>query len=680
MEKKQIRSILMAGIFLASFSASAQFGTVLLSDGFENESNNWELFSIDGSTGFVDLSNGALNIDLESGNAFGTYYSPTSFSGHFEVEVEFNKDHGVAMALIKSVNGQPSPNDYSMITIKENNNGIIEVKLTDKQSGQQDVLDLTGLAEKSRYTHLLTGEEYSIPYPETARKLRILRHENEQFLHFYYAVEKEIDGELFHDWMELAPSKEWGTASGAYFVGLFSLEGNAQFNNVEVRQLPTRDQEDINTGFTITNRPYTWSGYTDSAMVVTFGGECLFSKEDRKFVFWRLTNNVPSWHLNNYSLFSYGFVETWDGGNPGCHEPMSDRLLAFSDLEIVEDNEVRKVIKWSYELVNPDYKIPTNNEGEQFPEVSEYYFIYADGSIIRKIQYAPKLDTGFRNWHELTELMLIAGGNKRPGSLLEYPSLTFHELDKAPMQFNNASEKKYRNNNKRLGATTLIAHVKGAPELFISFSDDTSTPNTHTGLPLNYEVTWHDRKHNFGHWPIHKESYAEPFKSGSSWPEHIAHTSLIGMGIDQGQDWKDNFLVREDGRKYRQWLGLVGMSEKDGDTTPEDQTNSWLFPGIVKMVDNSSSFIQYSHQDKYFEFETKPEKPACHFTVVPKTKLINPIIRIKQWGKKSVKVNMGGKALDSSDYVASIDEDGNLLLLIMGAYTGTVKIEVYTTS
>ena len=355
---------------------------------------------------------------------------------------------------------------------------------------------------------------------------------------------------------------------------------------------------------------------------------------------------------------------------------MSDRLLAFSDLEILEDNAVRKVIKWSYELVNPDYKVPTNDQGKQMPEANEYYIIYADGSIVRKIQYAPKLDTDFRNWHELMELMLISGGNRRPGSLLEYPSLTFHSHNETPMHFNNTSEKKYRNNNKRLGATTLVAHVKDAPEVFIAMSDDNRTPETHTTLPLNYEVTWHDRKHNFGHWPVNKEPYAEPFKSTSIWPEQIAHTSFIGMGIDQGQDWKDSYLLRADGRKYRQWLGLIGMSEKGGDITPEGLTNSWLYPGTVRMIDNSSAFINYSHQEKWLEFDTSPGNPACIFTIEPESILVNPVLRINQWGKKPVFVKVNGSVTNSSNFMSSIDDDGNLLLLILGSFNESLKVEV----
>lgn len=678
MIRKYIQYILLLEILACGFSVFAQSETVRFTDDFDNEASGWKPFAIDGSSGHFSNSNGSLQVDLEEGKAYGAYYSTATFSGHFEVEVDFSEDRNLALALIKSIDEKPSFDDYSMITMTKNDDDIIEIKLTDIQKGKKDVFDHAGLAERSRYSHLLTGDVYSIPYNKTAKKLRILRHDGEKFLHFYYAVEKEVNGKIYDDWMELAPSKEWGNLSASYYVGLLSLNGTARFDGVKVTQLPLADKTDINNGFKITKRPYTWSGYTAPALVVTFGDEFPFAKDDHKFVFWGLMNNVPAWHLNNTSLFTYGFVETWNGGNPGCHEPMSDRLRAYTNLEVVEDNAVRKIIKWSYNLVDPDYKHPDNAKGGQLPEVMEHYFIYADGSIIRKIQYAPKLDTNFRNWHELMELMLIAGENKRPGSLLEYPSLTFHELGKPPVKYNNENEKRFRNNNKRLGATTMVAHVKNAPDLFNSFSDDVRISETHSVYPLNYEITWHRRGNNFGHWPVNKEPYQHPFKSGSTWPEHIAHTSLVGMGVDQGQGWEDNFLVRKDGRKYRQWLSLIGMNEEKGLVTAEEKTSSWLFPGAVEMTEGSSSFIRYSHEDKYFEFENTSKDSKCNFKITSKTKLINPIIKIKQWDKNKIYVKINGKSIPSSDFLTTLNEDGDLLLMILQTYDSDINVNIFS--
>ncbi len=676
--KRQLQFVFTIAFILGSFSISAQYGNIVFQDDFEGNGKNWKPFVVNESKGTFKNRDGRFQVDLFRGDIFGAYYGQTTFSGHFEVEIDFEETHGVALGLIQAVDGKPSSYDYSILKVIKNKDGVFEVQLTDYQNGHKDVLDNTLKAKRTRYTQLLNGEVYSVPFSKTAGKLRILRHENEQFLHFYYAVEKEFNGKVYTDWMELAPSKEWGNSKD-YYIGLFSVNGTVNFNTVCVRQLPKTEKKDVAPAFTISERPFTWSGYTDSALVVNFGKAFPFAKEGHKFIFWTLNNNVPTWYINNATLFSHGFLETWNGGNPGCHEPMSDRLLAFSDVKVVEDNTVRKVIKWTYQLVDPHYKHPDFGKGTQLPEATEYYTIYADGTIIRKAQYAPKLDTEFRNWHELMELILIAGENHRPKDLLEYPSLSFYESGKAPVHYDNDGSVKWRNNNKRLGATTAVAHVKNAPDLFYAFSDDESIPDTYTHYPLNYELTWHRRTNNFGHWPVTKEPYAQPFKSGSSWSEQIAHTSLIGMGIDQGQDWKSNYLQRPDGRKYRQWLCLMGMNAENGADSAAEKTNSWLFKGEVSMLHPSSSYNRYSYDDKYFEFTNKATSLKCHFKISPKNGLIHPVFKINGWGHHPVQIKINDNVLASSDFITSVDDAGNLLLLLLKTYKGAIEVQVTPT-
>jgi Secretion system C-terminal sorting domain len=679
---KSNRLILLAIllVLISGMPANAQFGTVVYSDDFNTSSPSWVPVGLSGSTGSVAVANGTMKISKNSGNAFGTYYN-TSFSGHFEAEIEYDVDHGIGLALIKDLAGSPSFTNYSLLTVMTGADGIPVVRLTDVQNGVADVLDNTNKAAPEKYSHKLTGNRYSIPYAKTAKKIKIFRHSHQQFLHLYYAVEKEIDGKMYDDWIEISPSKEWGDINGKYFIGLFSLDGTTSFNKVTVRELPLKDKSDLNTGFAVTKRPYTWSGFTDSATVVTFGDAFPFKAEDRKFVFWNQTNGIPVWHLNNGALMSHGFLETWDEPRVlGCNEPMSDRLLAFVDLDVIEDNAVRKVLKWTYNLVNPDYRSPAFGLTNQRPEATEYYYIYADGSIIRKAEYEHTLHPSFTNWYEHSELIVVAGENQRPSDLFDNPSLTIHNLGKEPIKHSNTGVI-YKSNGAMLGAMALTAHVKNAPELFYSFSDDPNTPETHAaGLPFDYEVTWHKRDLAFGHWPVNKEPYLETnyCVNWSQWPQHVSHASFIGVGVYGDQRWDNYFLRRADGTKYRQLLMLMGMNQIGSETTVEDKTNSWLYPGEVLMSNDSSEFLGYSHGNKYFDFKVRKDIPACYFSVKPKTKLVNPILRIKGWGNRNVFVKVGNTVIPRDKYITYVDANGDLLLLIMGTYKDKLLFKVST--
>ncbi|MEL7148352.1 MAG: hypothetical protein AAFO69_18405, partial [Bacteroidota bacterium] len=257
----------LLGYLLFGLSATcmvySQTNSIGYSDSFDNPSAHWQPVSLSKTQGAVKTAEGKLLVSSESKKAFGAYYAAESFSGHFEVEVSFEEGGKVGLALLRNNHGVPDQDNFTMLTVSVNKNGVQEVKLRDRQNGKANVWDHTTLAKRSRYVHQLTGKQYSVPFTSTAGRIRVFRHAREHFFHFYYAVEKEVDGQVYQNWMELAPSKEWGTPSDTYFVGLFALEGEAQFEEVEVRQLPVADQSDLETGFEVNKRAYTWSGYTD---------------------------------------------------------------------------------------------------------------------------------------------------------------------------------------------------------------------------------------------------------------------------------------------------------------------------------------------------------------------------------------------------------------------------------
>ena len=490
-------------------------------------------------------------------------------------------------------------------------------------------------------------------------------------------MSKLIDGEVATDWIELAPSKEWGDLAQGYFVGLVAINGTATFDRVSVVQVPEMDISDVHTGFEAVWRYYNWSGFGGEALVVSFGDLFPFRNDDRKFIFWDQANYVPAWHFNNEMQFSYGFNETWGGGSVGCFEPMSDRLLRYAKVKLIEDNPVRKVIHWEYVLIDPDYKVPDNEKGTQLPEVDEYYMIYADGSIIRKIRYTPKLDTDFRNWHELTELIIIGGGNNRPGSLVDKPALSVYEIGRSNKQFHPLGQIDFENNYK-MGATAMIAHLKNAPDAFNAFADDSYFSETYGGYQLNYKIDWHNINLNFSHWPINKEPYMEPHKSWSAWPEQISHTSLIGMGVYGGTDWDDHYMEDEEGRRYREWLSLEGLSEHRNYEQTADKVNSWLFRGNVTMTNDSATYLSYSLSDKWFEFNAEKWKPACYVQIDPYRALVNPVLKINNWSSGNVVVNVNKKTLENDEYIAYIDSDNSLYILLNGDYSDGLEAKIST--
>jgi hypothetical protein len=460
-----------------------------------------------------------------------------------------------------------------MITV-DKEDGVVVVAVRDSQKGKKDVLDNTGEFRTERrrrrprqanddYKHVLNAEMYSVRFTETTKKVRIFRDSGPGFFHFYYGVKKEIHDEEASGWMELTPSKDWASQGQKYYVALVVLgEGEAVFKGVKAEQKPTADQDDRETGFAIDHREFNWSGFFGHGLVVTFGDEFPYRDKDYKFAAWSETNYIPAWHMNNQLLYTYEFTETWGGGNPGCHEPMSDRLKRWTSVEIVEDNDVRKIFKWSYVLCNPDYKVPDDDKGEQLPEVEEYYTFYPDGSGTRNIIYIPKLDTEFRGPHELGELISCAGSQTHSKPFYEEPALTLLNLEGDVEQAHPGIKIDYGSRVDDWKQMIMAVHLKNMPDVFAVWSTDPAVPDTYSGYPIRYEIAWQSVNGYGSHWPVNKRPFTGDSGSGGTWEAEVSHSCLLSWGVRDGTDWQDHYKTREDGRKYREWVALIGRRKK----------------------------------------------------------------------------------------------------------------------
>lgn len=680
-------------------SCSAGYGgessEILISDDFRSVSSEWEELYLEGTEGgSYTAEGGKLTIEMEGEGFYGLYYSKP-VRGHFCVDAEFLVDRNLGLALLQEKNGEADIENYTMICVDKNEEGQVMVFINDSQNGKKNVLDNTGQLleilreiEEERneeeeedddegeiripfqsdgYKHTLTGNKYSVPFKKTDKNIRIFRDDLADFFHFYYGVETEIRGESAEGWMELAPSKDWAEEGESYYVALVaSGKGKAVFDKVKVQRKPKSDKKN-REGFSVAQREYTWSGFFGDAVVVTFGDEFGCKEKEGKFVFWSATNYIPAWHMNNQLLYTYEFVETWGGGNPGCHEPMSDRVLRWSRVGIVEDNDVRKVVHWHYVLCNPDYKVPDDDEGKQLPEVDEYFTFYPDGSGTRYIVYTPKLDTDFRAAHELGEMISIAGCLTHSKPFYESPALTLTNLQGDVEHAHPGIKIHYGSHIDDWEQVIQVVHLKEEPDVFCVFSTDPQVPETYAGYPICYEIAWQSVNGRHSHWPVNLRPYTGASGSGGTWEAEVSHSCLISWGVHdrESTEWDDNYKVNTEGRKYRDWVSLIGLVD-DGDLKEvRERCRSWLFPGEVKMIDESCRFVENDVKGKALVFESENGKNQCHFAVEPGEEgsvLVNPAFIIKNWrAGSSVIIEVNGDDLGRENYIS--DTEGNSLLL-----------------
>ena len=556
-------------------SKSSTRGTVLIDESFSSDDGSWK--PIDNTArGKLAINGGRLNVVSDDPAGFGAY-CVKELSGHFFVDVEFKSGDPAALAIFRANGNQPDLDNFLMIKV-QNQNGVPVVTVQDVQNGRKNVLDSTGKADRDRYEISLDGKTHSVPFTEVDGRFRILRHAGEKFIHFYYGVKKSIRGKEATGWMELAPSKEWPQMDGTFFMGLMAIDGTASFDDAFVMNKPIDDIDDSGTGFRATRREFNWSGYHGDALVVTFDKQqAPLTEGTRKFVFWDQFSFVPAWFLDDDLMHTFEFVETWGGGNPGCHEPMSDRLNRFSKVTLEHDGPDYKLVRWQYALVDSDYKAPDDTQGNQIPMCDEWYKIYPDGTVLRRIRYKAKLDSEFRNWHELSELIVIAGKNTDSSNHLAQPSLTIWPLSQRRIDFTpTGSGQDYEKAHD--DATVLGVHFKNHPSVVCAFNDDASNGETFSGYPITFYKTWHDQHYHMSHWPINKERYhTDTFKSSTTWIQQVKHTSLAGAGVYGGWKWEDQTQTDPtDGRKFREWHSIISLIPQDDFASMKPKVSKWL--------------------------------------------------------------------------------------------------------
>ena len=651
---------------------------LLLSDAFNTLSTNWHgIYLAGGGGGSHGVASGRMQVQLgQAGTKYGAYHE-MAVQGHFMVEVEFTNQVVGGLGLIQINDGVPDTNNFTSIRVSTNGSGVVVVNLSDRQNGVDDVLDNTALLSSSqkmcRYTHTLTNR-YSLPFESTTGKLRILRDDRADFFHFYYSVGKEIRGEWADGWIELAPSRCWGSETQAYCVVLYTDAGDGSsasvdFDNVTVTRKQKNDRDDRWTGFRVTQREYNWSGYAGDALVVTFGDEFPYSDEDRKFVFWSRFNYVPSWHFNDQMHYSYEFCETWDGGNPGCHEAMSDRVLRWSQVQVLEDNPVRKVVHWEYVLCNPDYKVPDDDQGTQLPEGDEYWTFYPDGSALRHILYTPKLDTDFRQWNEIAELMVIADSSSDPDNHTDSPALTIMNMEGSWSDtFFPPVTQSYKDQAHEYDQFIIMVHFTNGIDGFAAFSHSEDVTNTYSGYKLTTDIAWHNPSFALTHWPVGVEPYEEENYTVGTWPAEVSHASLMGISAYYGySEWTNNYKLDDRGRKYRDWTSLVGLHDSGDLPGMRSKVRSWLYPGAVTILGSNSVYCGVDYQQRAMMLQRTGAVNRCHFEVNPSAQtstVINPVFEIAGWSAADLRVSMDGtNLLKHADYLYHVDGTNALMWL-----------------
>jgi hypothetical protein len=353
---------------------------------------------------------------------------------------------------------------------------------------------------------------------------------------------------------------------------------------------------------------YSFSGATGDAILVDAGAP-------QPFVFWEHACNIPWWHVDAQTAFTYEFFETWGKGAVGCCEPMSDRECRYSRARILQTHEARCVVHWRYALCDQNYSI---YDGSTW--VDETFSFYPDGCGIRRGTIAPRAPI---EKHEVMEFIVVNAAGTRPTDHLEKTALTImnasgvrHDItwphDPFPREVDTWDDLIYRIRLKDRPSPFVILTQRrgnGFPGNGVEHVPWTLSAKE---LPQSPDGTFL----SFDHWPIARNVlHGEGFRIAKNF-KRPTHTSLI------------SFHNRGVTTAPRTWLFLIGMTEEPDDQGLLDRADSWIRGAWIR-VEAGAPCVGPSPSRRAWVFDARRAN-MTRFRLRPRGRVVlNPVFVLR---------------------------------------------------
>jgi hypothetical protein len=412
--------------------------------------------------------------------------------------------------------------------------------------------------EPKRHRQELDGR-YSLPFRKPDGRLRLFRDTVGGMLRFAWGFTDKVAGKTVKGWIELAPFAD---------VLQGEVRATSSWGQPKASPIPSHDKDDRRTGFKVTKRPFHWSGAFGDSYVVTFDDAFAWREEDIKLSFWSEASFTPNWVMSKRAMQGFEFLETWGGGAKGCYEPMSDRVNRFSRVEVIEDTPARKIMRWSYVLVNPDY-VPWGQASgaKQLPEAEEEWTIYPDGSVVRRQRFWPVLDTQEEQHSlgvQLAEADIVFASNTEPQDVVSPQALSGFGPGgvSAPATYPRQASGTPRPRVGDWPRFGLAVHYLDPrlPDPFIGFAPGRGGL---LDVSLDWPDTWHEERFwRFSHFPFNHEPFQYETNSQTDGKGLITHACLAYVGDSRWASTLQGFKTDERGRKFWEWSSLLGMEKK----------------------------------------------------------------------------------------------------------------------
>ncbi|WP_445193940.1 LamG domain-containing protein [Sphingomonas sp. Tas61C01] len=359
-----------------------------------------------------------------------------------------------------------------------------------------------------------------------------------------------------------------------------------------------------------------------------------FANSPVQLVFWQGANYIPAWVTENGRWYSDQFMEIY--GKPRCPdgedcEPMSDKQVRYSHVEILESTPARAVVHWRYALseVENDRLADAADPRSWGAWADEYWTVYPDAVAVRK--QVLWTDHPEREASEFQESIVMIPAGESPEDNINLDALTLANL--------RGETRTYRwlaRDATGFAKPRGPDHFTGLDDPMIQWINLKSQwkPFEIAGAgPAKFEgINWEPSMSSFewwNHWPVAQiRSSGRPALTS----DRPSHSSLSHIY------WP--IAHKDEKRLVRLLMTGLTLQKADG-LVPRAQ--SWLTPPGASLSGGGS--VRFDQAERAYVVEpTDPSRPIRIEIAATKTSpLVDPAFIVEGWqGAAAVSVEGEG--------------------------------------
>jgi hypothetical protein len=371
-----------------------------------------------------------------------------------------------------------------------------------------------------------------------------------------------------------------------------------------------------------------------------------------RFVFWRGSSYIPFWAGEHNTGMSYEWAETLPppDGFVDCVEPLMDKELRYSRVEIVESTAARIHVRWRYQSTDFLYKV----WGDM--PVEDYYF-YPDGFGTRVLN----LKSAPGAIYEVQEFIILAPQSAFPFKVLHprIADILFVDGQKREILFPSKGEKATAGTLARPG----IGEPRDVPAVYRVRLHKEESAAAISFTPVNTLMP-----KLFG--PFYdRGEMVTPFYWGSHWP--LARGNMTGLAIDDRiylspshnsiMTWGMNnhtaasttILQTHDTlgnartMNHQRWYWLIGLTDAS-DQRLLEWAQSFRNPPSLELEGGRLDLDSYVPERRAIRLVV--ERSALAITLKPAGRSVNPVFELIAAPKQLAAVTLGNRTLKPAEY------------------------------